>query len=138
MRQAAHHPGGLGFEASMDALQTGSRSSEERLPGSRVGGRGLLWDAVHEEGPGRPDHSRSTRWGAVASVRKLRTWLCQSASRAPEGVCSRWVMQAPGNRARLRTANSLAAPAAQAAQRRGVHGCENYYVDEPEDDARPL
>ena len=53
------HPGGLGFEESMDALQTGSRSSEERLPGSRVGGRGLLWDAVHEEGPDRPVHKRS-------------------------------------------------------------------------------
>ena len=59
MRQTVDHPGGLGFEASMDALQTGSRSSEERLPGSRVGGRGLLWDAVHEEGPDRPDHNRS-------------------------------------------------------------------------------
>ena len=83
-------------------------------------------------------HSRSTDWVTVVLIHKLRTRLCQPASRAPGGVCGNWVMQAPGNRARLGIANSLAAPAAQAAQGRGVHGCENYYVDEPEDDARPL
>ena len=34
--------------------------------------------------------------------------------------------------------NSLAAPTAQAAQRRGIHGCENYHIDETEKNACPL
>ena len=59
MRQAAYHPDGLGFEASMDALQTGSCSNEERLPGFHGDGCRLLWDTVHEERPGRPIHKRS-------------------------------------------------------------------------------
>ena len=41
-------------------------------------------------------------------------------------------------REQMKTPNLLAAPAAQAAERRGVHGCEDYHVDEPEDHARPL